>query len=136
MVAELQRRGYDAHDVDDGFTYLDERDGCWHWDVPRIHDLLRPPDRLVFVAGCSEEQALMPWDVRVLLTAPRGVLLHRIDNAPGDRFGKSEHQRAQVLADVADVEPLLRRSAAVVVDTTQPLAEVVRAVLQAAGEGG
>ena len=65
VVAELQRRGYTAHDADDGFTYLDERDGRWHWDVPRIHELLRPPDRLVFVAGCSEEQALLPWDVPI-----------------------------------------------------------------------
>jgi hypothetical protein len=90
----------------------------------------------VFIAGCSEEQATLPWDVRVLLTAARNVLLHRIDSRPGDRFGRTEHERAQVLADLADVEPLLRRSADVIVDTTRPLAEVVQAVLHAAGEDG
>jgi broad-specificity NMP kinase len=136
VVAELQRQGYTAHDLDDGFTYLDAADGRWHWDLPRVRALLHSTKPPLFVAGCSEEQALLPWDVRILLTAPADVILRRIDSRSGDGFGRAAHEREQVLSDLADVEPLLRQSANVEVDTTRPLAEVVRAVLQAAGEGG
>jgi hypothetical protein len=107
---------------------LDPADGRWHWDVARIRDLLRRADPPVFIAGCSEEQALLSWDKRVLLTAPAGVLLQRIDSRPGG-FGQAPHERALVLSDLATVEPLLRRSADLLVDATRPLHEVVDAVL-------
>jgi len=62
-----------------------------------------------FFAGCSEEQAALPFDYRVLLTAPVAVLLERLRTRTGNRYGQSPAEEAQVLADLAEVEPLLSR---------------------------
>lgn len=129
VVTELRRRGYAAHDIDDGLSYLDATDGRWHWKLQEVRDLLRAAADTVFIAGCSEEQALLSWEKRVLLTAPADLLLQRIDSRASG-FGKAPAERASVLADLAAVEPLLRASADVVVDTTRPLPEVVDAVLK------
>lgn len=138
VVVELRRRGHVAYDVDEGLTYLDPADGRWHWDIARVRDLLRRASPPVFLAGCSEEQALLSWDKRVLLTAPTDVLLQRIDSRPSG-LGKAPHERALVLSNLAQVEPLLRRSADLLMDATRPLHEVVAAVLaslQSAGDAG
>lgn len=135
VVAELRRRGHAAHDVDDGYTFLDAADGRWHWDLAAIRALRPTGAGPLFIAGCSEEQTLLAWDVRVLLTAPVDVLMDRIASRPSGH-GKTARERDQVLADVQLVEPLLRASADVVVDTTDPLAEVVEAVMRAAAVSG
>lgn len=40
-------------------------------------------------------------------------------------FGKTAQERDRIVADTAEVEPLLRSSATVEIDTRRPLAEVV-----------
>ncbi len=57
-------------------------------------------------------------------------MLHRLATRAGNTFGQSSAQRAQVLADLANVEPVLRRSAHVIIETTLPLADVVDLILQ------
>ena len=75
-------------------------------------------------------------NLRILLTAPADVLLSRVATRPGPGFGKSADERALVLADIADVEPLLLASADVVLDTRWPLPDVVDAVLLAVRTDG
>jgi dephospho-CoA kinase len=137
LVAELRQRGYTALDADeDGFSEP-RADGRWGWRAERVAELLaRPCDGPAFFAGCSEEQADLSFAVRVLLTAPEAVLVERL-RARGT-YGSDEQQLAQVLADRAEVEPLLRRSADLVLTTTAPPPELADAVLGhlAAGEGG
>ena len=89
LVHELRRRGVRAFDADeDGFSEP-RADGRWGWRADRVAALLgEPGDGPLFFAGCSEEQAALPFDYRVLLTAP--------------------------------VEPLLRRSADLILETTEP----------------
>ena len=84
---------------------------------------------LLFFAGCSEEQATLPFDYRVLLTAPAEILIRRLMTRTTNRYGRSAEQRAQVLADLAEVEPLLRRSADLILVTTQPRRSVADALL-------
>jgi hypothetical protein len=86
--------------------------------------LARPPDRLLFFAGCSEEQVELPFDYRVLLTAPRSVLVQRLRTRANNAYGHDSVELSQVLADHAQVEPLLRRSADLVLATTTPPAQV------------
>jgi hypothetical protein len=76
LVHELRRRGYTAYDADeDGFSEA-RADGRWGWRADRVADLLaEAPERLSFFAGCSEEQVELPFNLRVLLTAPRPVLV-------------------------------------------------------------
>ena len=62
--------------------------------------------------------------MRVLLTAPAPVLVERLRTRTGNPYGRAGPELAQVLADVAEVEPLLRRSADLVVTTTEPVAQL------------
>ena len=83
----------------------------------------------MFFAGCSEEQAALPFDYRVLLTAPAPVLVERLRTRTGNAYGRDGAELSQVLADLAEVEPLLRRSADLVLDTTTPTPQVADALL-------
>ena len=129
LVHELRRRGYTAHDADeDGFSEPRE-DGRWGWRPDRVADLIaRASEQPAFFAGCSEEQADLPFDLRVLLTAPSSVLVERLRARNG--YGRDGAELSQVLGDLADVEPLLRRSADLVLTTTAPTAEVADALLE------
>jgi shikimate kinase len=130
LVQELRRRGYAAHDADDGFAEP-RADGRWGWRVDLVGDLLaEAPGGLLFFAGCSEEQAELPFDYRVLLTAPRSVLVQRLRTRTNNAYGRDDHELSQVLADLVEVEPLLRRSADLVLATTGPTAEIADVLLR------
>jgi dephospho-CoA kinase len=137
VVDELRRRGFSALDADDDGYAEPDADGIWHWRPDAVAELLAgwSGDGPLFFAGCSEEQARFDWDVKVLLTAPEAVILERLATRTSNRFGKSPEERARILADRREVEPLLRASADVIVETTQPLALVVDAVVAAAAKG-
>jgi RNase adaptor protein for sRNA GlmZ degradation len=130
LVHELRRRGYAAYDADeDGFSEPGAG-GRWGWRAELVADLLaRAPDRLLFFAGCSEEQGELPFDYRVLLTAPRSVLVKRLRTRTSNAYGHDSVELSQVLADRAEVEPLLRRSADLILATTAPPAEVADVLL-------
>jgi shikimate kinase len=130
LVGELRRRGHRALDADEDGFGEPRADGRWGWRADRVAELLaRETEGLLFFAGCSEEQAELPFDFRVLLTAPRSVLIERLRTRTGNRYGAEGDELAQVLADLAEVEPLLRRSADLVLATTAPPAEVADRLL-------
>jgi broad-specificity NMP kinase len=130
LVHELRRRGYTAYDADeDGFSEP-RADGRWGWRADRVAGLLaQASGGLAFFAGCSEEQAELPFDLRVLLTVPRPVLVERLRTRGGNSYGRGDAELSQVLTDLDEVEPLLRRSAHAVLTTTAPTAEVADALL-------
>jgi hypothetical protein len=131
LVGELRRRGHLAYDADDDGFSEPRANGRWGWRADRVADLLgRPHDGTAFFAGCSEEQSELPFDARVLLTAPEPVLVQRLRTRAGNAYGRDGDERAQVLADLADVEPLLRRSADLVLTTTVATAQVADVLLE------
>jgi broad-specificity NMP kinase len=135
LVAELRQRGHAAYDADDhGFSEL-RADGRWGWRADRVAELLdRHTDGVLFFAGCSEEQADLPFDLRVLLTVPTAVLVERLRTRTTNGYGREPDELAEVLADVAAVEPRLRRSADLVLTTaTATPPELADRVLAAAG---
>src|SRR4051812_16862709 len=76
---ELRRRGYLAYDADDDGFSAPRAGGRWGWRADLVAELLaQDTEGLLFFAGCSEEQVELPLDYRVLLTAPRSVLLARL----------------------------------------------------------
>jgi hypothetical protein len=91
--------------------------------------LAQAPEPLAFFAGCSEEQVELPFDVRALLTAPRPVLIERLRRAAANSYGRDSAELSQVLADLTEAEPLLRRSADLVPTTTAPPADVAEVLL-------
>lgn len=130
LVRELARRGYHAYDADDdGFSEARPH-GDWGWRTDRVGELLSSYDSgLMFFAGCSDEQVLFDFDYVVLLTAPTSVITERLRTRTGNPYGKNPDERARVLRYLETVEPLLRQSAGLIVDTTVPLDAVVECVL-------
>jgi shikimate kinase len=139
LVRELRRRGYTAYDADDDGFSAPRADGRWGWRADLVAELLaRDGDDLLFFAGCSEEQARLPFEYRVLLTAPRPVIVERLRTRTTNAYGRDSAELANVHSDLDEVEPLLRRSADLVLTTTQTPAELADRVLakvRATGEG-
>lgn len=137
LVRELRRRGYAAFDADDDGFSEHRGSGRWGWRRDRVEELLsRHDDGLVFFSGCSEEQAQVRFDVRVLLTVSEDVLVERLRSRTTNPYGSTEPELQQILADRAAIEPLLRRSVDLVLDgTTAPsaLAEAIVAHVRAGG---
>src|SRR6478672_9824199 len=131
LVLELRRRGYVAYDADDDGFSEKRAEGRWGWRADLVAELLADdPPGVLFFAGCSEEQASLPFDYRILLTAPEAVLVERLSTRTTNSYGASADQRSQVLADLAEIEPLLRRSADLVIATTARPSQVADAVLE------
>jgi dephospho-CoA kinase len=131
LVQELRRRGYAAYGADDHGFSEPRGDGRWGWRADAVASLLAriPAGDLLFFAGCSEEQIEMPFDYRVVLTAPEDEIVERLTTRTSNPYGRTPAERRQVLADRALVEPLLRRSADLVLSTTAPVAEVADRLL-------
>ena len=98
----------------------------WHED--RIAELLAgEAGPSLYVSGTVSNQGrLYPrFDEIVLLSAPAEVLLRRIDARTTNRYGKTPEQRELVLRDLAEVEPLLRRTCTIEIDATRSLVSIV-----------
>lgn len=144
VLTELARRGHRVVDCDDEAwsEQVPSADGLGSeqlWREDAMAGLLAERRAgYLFVAGCAANQGKFydRFAAVVLLSAPRAVMLRRIQTRSTNPFGKTEIERARILADLEAVEPLLRRSATVEISTDQPLADVVTAVESAAGVSG
>jgi len=128
-LAELRKRGFETVDTDEpGWTMWSEDEGGYVWVEERIAELLdRERRRTLFVSGAVSNQGRFytQFDAVVLLSAPATVLLERIADRTSNRYGKSTEERDVILRDLAEVEPLLRRTSTHEIDATQPLQDVV-----------
>ena len=135
-LAELGRRGYRVVDSDDpGWREYREYEepselhrGEWLWVEERITELLDSDDgRSLFVQGCVRNQAKFydRFNAVVLLSAPADVILDRVARRTTNNYGKTPVERAMILDDLANVEPLLRASCTHELDASRPLDEVV-----------
>ena|SRR5690242_3577955 len=133
-LAELSRLGFEVVDTDDpGWTEWSDRDGGYIWLEDRIEDLLaRASNAPLFVSGTVSNQGKFypRFDAVVLLSAPAEVLLSRIEERTTNSYGKRPEERELFLRDLADVEPLLRRTCTHEIDVTRPLATVVRQLVE------
>jgi dephospho-CoA kinase len=137
-LAELEKRGYEVVDTDEGgWSEWSDADGGYVWREHRIAELLaRERASTLYVSGTVSNQGRFypRFDAVVLLSAPADVLLRRLAARTTNDYGKSEADRALVLRHLVDVEPLLRATCTHEVDATQPL-EIVVEQLVAIGEG-
>jgi dephospho-CoA kinase len=132
-LAELARRGHRVVDTDYG-GYSKETPSSGSsgleqvWLENRVEALLdEHDDGVLFVSGCVSNQGKFypRFDAVVLLSAPAEVILERVVDREANAFGKRAAERERILADLASVEPLLRASATVEIDTQAALEEVV-----------
>jgi broad-specificity NMP kinase len=128
-LAELRKRGFEVVDTDEaGWTEWSDDEGGYVWREDRIAELLaRTRERTLYVSGTVSNQVRFypQFDAIVLLSAPAEVLLDRIEHRRTNDYGKSAEERRSILAHLAEVEPLLRRSCTHEVDASRPLDDVV-----------
>jgi broad-specificity NMP kinase len=136
-LAELGRRGYRVVDTDDpGWReYREDVDstdevhrGEWLWVEDKLAALLdSDDDRTLFVQGCVRNQSAFydRFDAVVLLSAPAEVILDRIERRTTNAYGKTAVERAMILDDLANIEPLLRMGCTHELDANRPLDDVV-----------
>jgi len=140
VFGELAARGYRAVDVDQPewseYRSLAGADGAvrreWVWREERVAELLADEGAdVLFISGCASNQVRFypQLDAIVLLSAPAEVLLERLATRTTNSYGKSAEERAEVLENVRTIEPLLRRTATVEIDTRQPIEQVVAEVV-------
>jgi RNase adaptor protein for sRNA GlmZ degradation len=140
---QLEQRGYRVVDTDFGewsenLSRPDGTDAEPRWREDRIDALIADHERSgepLFIAGTVWNQGRFypRFDEVVLLSAPLAVMLDRIANRDTNPFGKTAAERDRIVGDTAEVEPLLRSSATVEIDTRKPLAEVVDELAALAG---
>ncbi|MGH3145832.1 MAG: AAA family ATPase [Rubrobacter sp.] len=147
VIEELAARGYKAVDADySGLSELvdvpeDQPTGLdpgqdWVWREDLIQNLLFTDDAdVLFLGGCSPNQGKFypQLDHIVLLTAPAHVIVERLATRTNNQYGKRPEEVARVLGLRQTIEPMLRRGAGHVVDTSAPLAQVVAKVLRLVG---
>ena len=141
VLEELGRRGYRVVDTDEpGWreyrpypTPIDElHRGEFHWVEGRMTGLLdEDDDRPLFVGGGGRNQSAFydRFDAVVLLSAPTDVLLGRVAKRTNNEYGKSALERAEILTDLAEIEPALRASCTHELDASRPLDAVVADLL-------
>lgn len=135
VLARLRELGHAAVDIDDE-GLLDESGEEALWVEDGVERVLATSPRPLFLAGCAANQGRFYPDLThvVLLSAPADVVRERLATRTTNPFGRTPEELARVLADLAEVEPLLRRGATLEVDTSRASPEeVVRLVLDHAG---
>jgi dephospho-CoA kinase len=130
ILGERGHRVVDT-DTDQWSRWVTSADGSpdWIWREDAVAALLDGHRQgSLFVAGCKTNQRRLysRFDHIALLSVPADVLLARIAARTSNPYGKHPAERASILRDLAEVEPLLRASATVEIDATAPLTQLVR----------
>jgi hypothetical protein len=133
-LAELEKRGFDVVDTDQGgWSVWSDADGGYVWREDRIGELLaRDRGPTLYVSGTVSNQGRFYrcFDAVVLLSAPAEILLSRVATRATNDYGKSGDDRDLILGHLAEVEPLLRATCTHEVDATQPLDVVVEQLVR------
>jgi dephospho-CoA kinase len=144
VIAALRKRGFRAVDTDtDGYSHMvsvpeDEPTGLepgtdWVWHEERMEALLvSADDDVLFVGGCAPNQGRFRdrFDHVILLSTPAEIMADRLRTRTTNPYGQREEDISRSLEMKTQVEPLLRATADVEIDTRAPLEEVVDAVLR------
>ncbi|MCC8242877.1 AAA family ATPase [Saccharothrix luteola] len=135
VLNHLEQRGYRVVDTDFGgwVEEIPTSDGTGverQWREGRIDGLLTEHERsgeplFIFGTVWNQSRFYSRFAHVVLLSAPLEVMFERIAGRSDNPFGKTDDQRARIAADTAEVEPLLRATATVEIDTRKPIVEVV-----------
>ncbi|HYE05778.1 MAG TPA: AAA family ATPase [Planctomycetota bacterium] len=152
VIGALAARGHEAIDLDsDAWSHwVDcaddpalgppvEAGRDWVWREDRVRGLLeREGSGDLFVSGCAMNmrQFYPRLDHVILLSAPAAVISERLTTRTTNPYGRRPEELARVLDQIRTIEPMLRRGAGHEIDTSAPLDQVVRRVLEIARASG
>jgi RNase adaptor protein for sRNA GlmZ degradation len=145
VIERLAERGYKAIDLDDDWWCEDTlvpdlsdltgqtMEAGRLWRADRVQALLDAEDaEAFFIGGCESNQGdfYPQLDHIALLTAPPSVILERVATRSTNPYGSSPDDRDRILTHTRAVEPLLRSSADVELDTSVlPVEDVVKRIV-------
>lgn len=133
VIDRLTALGYRAVDLDGPLWSAYDETGDWLWREERVRTLLdRDAGDLLFVSGCATNQVRFhaEFDVIILLSAPRDVIVERVTARTNNDYGKRPGELEEILTYVDTVEPRLRKVATHEVDTAPRLDSVVATILR------
>ncbi len=123
MIEALRCRGFTAVDTDyDDWCELSTTNGESEWILreDRLHELLALPlNAPLFVSGCCSNQTkFYPlFDYKILFSAPLEVMLSRVAQRTSNPYGKSEKERAEICWNFEHIQPLLKKSVDLEIDS-------------------
>jgi shikimate kinase len=129
---QLAHLGYRALDLDSEGLCEWDADGNELWREDLVAQLLATDSpKALFLAGCAANQVKFyrSFDHIVLLSAPAQVITKRLAGRTNNPYGKHPDELARILDEKQTVEPMLRRTATVEIDTSAPLSQVMDAIL-------
>lgn len=143
VLSALAAKGFETVDTDsdEWCEWIEipqpggETEHDWIWRPARMTWLLtldRPGP--LFVGGCKSNQGSFyeHFAQVILLRARPEAMLERIANRTSNDYGKRAGERAEILSYLDTVEPLLRASSDLEIDTTSLTVDnVVTRILQA-----
>jgi broad-specificity NMP kinase len=133
-LVALAKRGFQVIETDEApWSEWSETDGGYVWREDLIAELLsRDGGPTLYVSGTVSNQGRFypRFDAVVLLSAPLDVLLRRLETRTTNDYGKAAEERALILGQVAEVEPLLRATCTHEIDATLPIGDVVAQLVE------
>jgi thymidylate kinase len=153
VARELRKRGLAAYDTEVGFSYhIDKRTGEraaypahptveWYDAHERVFDekvlgnlFKKHANEDIFICSITANQKkFYPAFAKIfLLTAPDEVLVQRIEERTDNHFGKHPLELQRIISRHQAFDDELKTAGAVVIDSTQPMDEVVDQILEQA----
>jgi shikimate kinase len=123
VIEALRSRGFTAIDTDyDGWREPSSSNGEPEWILreDRLYELLsKPSSSPLFIAACSSNQRKFYrfFDYKILFSAPLEIMLERVAQRTSNPYGKTEEERAEICWNFEHIEPLLRKSADLEIDS-------------------
>jgi broad-specificity NMP kinase len=151
LAKNLSKRGYAAYDTEEGFSYyIDKRTGerCaypkqpsqkWYDQHERVFDekvlmnlMKKHADDPLFIASITANQAKYypQFDKIFLLTAPDGIITHRLGTRTNNYFGRHPLDLQRVIGRHQQFDDELKAIGAIPIDSTQPIAKVAGEILK------
>lgn len=118
LLEAIARRGFRTVDTD----YDEWKLAGARWDEPRMSALLAQ-HATIAVSGTAENQGLFydRFEHVIYLYVPLQVLLERVRARSNNPYGKSAEHQEDIARYVAEVEPMIRRTATVELDGLLPV---------------
>lgn len=123
-MAALRARGFTAIDTDDDdwreLSVVNGDPAEWILQEGRMYELLAMPGTYpLFISGCSSNQRKFYkfFDYKILFSAPLDVILDRVAKRTSNPYGKSGKHRAEISWNYEHVQPMLKESADLEIDT-------------------
>lgn len=152
---ELQRRSYEAHDIDKGIAHyynkvtgkqsewlgsVEARTKKWHDENDYLMDRKKveqfreaAKDKLIFLCGTTQNDdvVLDLFDKVIYLYLDEATLRQRMNSRNSGEFGFAPHEQKAVLGWHKSSEEAYRKRGATMIDATQPLDVVVDGIIVA-----